>query len=171
MVKLKLKICQIMHYRLQYELQGEQMKRPALTYGIACTPIGLIIGCFIAITANGDGYGDFILAAPLSIFLTGMLFWRFLMIKPLYWLALLVGFFNGIFSHWLCWYGILVFGYFFTDLPNKASLREYIDFAVTYSRVSLLFFGWLTVGWSILVAFVLTKLLRRQKAQKKATRR
>lgn len=47
-----------------------------LKYGLINALLGLIVGVFIELTAIGDGYSVFVIAAPISAFLIGGLFWK-----------------------------------------------------------------------------------------------
>lgn len=50
--------------------------------GLLCAPVGGLVELQISLTAIGDGYGAFVVAAPLAAFLSGSLFWWLIVVRP-----------------------------------------------------------------------------------------
>ena len=133
--------------------------KKSLAYGLLCIPIGLAVGIHLTVSALGDGYNVFIIAAPLAILLTGMLCWKIIMARLTYPRALLTGLLTGTLSHWLCWYMLLFIFYFIPSgtFSDRINPLKAIEAAAIYSFYSILFYGLFTAGLSAAAALFPTK--------------
>ncbi len=137
-------------------------------YGIANAIIGLIIGLYISITAIGDGYDVFPIAIPLVAFITGGLLWnRIVKDKFDSTKIVITGLLTGALSHYLTFVLISIGnnicywttgGCTGTLGAPPASILSMLGGALVFSFFSLLFFGWITVPYSILVGLLIKKL-------------
>lgn len=72
-----------------------------------------------------------------------------------------VAIFIALFSHWVFWYGLLVFGYFESIVQgygpdsNTINPLDGLYIAIVYSFLSLFFFGWISIPVSIFLSFFL----------------
>ena len=120
--------------------------------------------------SSGSGYEMFLLAAPLSAYLTGALCWWWLLLRNErhgIGRAMLAGALAGLIAHYPCWL-ILMFGmrtcYLLggtcTGSLNEAPMTflEAIPMAGLYSGFSLLFLGWITVPGGAMVGWLAAKL-------------
>ena len=140
--------------------------RPALLYGLFNAFVGLIVGFYVYIKAIGDGYGIFMLSAPLAMFGIGSLVWRITMkneeIKPER--IVFLGVLTGTITHYFTW----VFTSVFLNLcywctggctdsfgNSPESIVFMFRYGFVYSFFSLLFYGWVTVLGSILCGMIM----------------
>ena len=139
-----------------------------IKYGIANAIIGLIVGLYIAITAIGDGYYVLPIAAPLAAFIVGGLLWTKI-VKDGYGSTkiIITGLLTGTVSHYVT-FVLLSIGmnvcYWTTgectgtlgDPP--ASILTMLGGAFAFSFFSLLFLGWITAPYSILIGLLIKRL-------------
>jgi hypothetical protein len=140
------------------------IRHPAVFYGLVCVPIGVAIGLFVSRDAGGDGFGLFPVSAALSAFLTSAFFWWLIIQRknqPSRKRAVVVGILSGLFSHWLCWYFMILWANldFWLFGGTGSSLGEApidplsgVVGALAYSLWSWLFFAWLTVSVAVILA-------------------
>lgn len=138
-----------------------------IKYGLLNALIGLLIGILVALKAIGSGYYIFIIAAPISAFLVGGFFWKFIIHEKKQSVTgriILTGFLTGTVSHYFTFVItsiILNISYWTTgsylgSLGEKpASIFDMLTGAFAFSFFSLLFFGWITVPVSILTGFLI----------------
>lgn len=136
-------------------------------YGAYCAPAGILVGTYIISTAIGSGYEVFLYFAPLAAFLCGALFWRIFMREATYSRAVCTGGFAGLFSHWVCWYLLLSVSYLHelfrgVENSNHINLLVAIPASAVYSFFSILFFGWFTAGFAIILAMAMTWNIKRK---------
>lgn len=135
-------------------------------FGLFNALVGILIGVFITIFSIGDGYGIFIFAAPISVFLVGAVLWRLLLDNKIMRnvRVLIVGILTGSLSHYITFLIIsiimnicyLLTGGCTDSLGNKpASVFEMLTGSFAFSFFSLFFFGWITIPASILIGFLL----------------
>jgi len=141
-------------------------------YGLFNALLGLVIGIFIAITSIGDGYFVFGIAAPIAAFLTGGLLWKFLVKDTLYHSKIFItGLLTGTISHYITFVLISIgmnICYWTTgnctgslgDPP--ASIVNMLTGAFAFSFFSLLFLGWLTIAYSIIIGLILKRIENRK---------
>jgi hypothetical protein len=129
----------------------------------ACAGIGLATAVLIVSTAAGDGYGVFLLAAPIAAFATAALFWWWLLDRPAIHSrtrGAIAGALAGAVAHYACWL-LLLLGASACHAVTGACADSFGDgpigpldalwAAALYSLFSLLFYGWLTVPAGALV--------------------
>jgi hypothetical protein len=147
--------------------------RHSLPMGLICALVGGLAGLWVTTTATGDGYGVFIIAAPIAAFLTGMFSWWLLVARPGR-RSLLRGAAAGtlaaLLGHFLCWYLILVGAYVWYQLggpwnaiggpPGNPLVA--IAAAGAYGAFSLLFIGWVTVPCGALLGGLLAVVQNRR---------
>jgi hypothetical protein len=139
-----------------------------IKYGIANAIIGLIVGLYIAITATGDGYYVFPIAAPLAAFIVGGFLWKKIVKDEFDSIKIIItGLLTGTVSHYVT-FVLLSIGmnlcYWTTgectgslgDPP--ASILSMLGGAFAFSFFSLLFFGWITAPYSIVVGLIIKRL-------------
>jgi hypothetical protein len=141
--------------------------------GLLCAPIGLATGLYIAITAIGNGYGGFIIAAPIAAYLSGTFSWWIVMVRPSregLFPAAFAGGLAAVLGHYLCWYIL------FVGMYALAAARGQIDGSMTnplqafkaaffFGSFSLILLGWATVPAGALLG-VLLKVLERRRLQR-----
>jgi len=138
--------------------------------GALCATVGVISAVTLMAWSSGSGYEMFLLAAPLSAYLTGALCWWWLLLRNErhgIGRAMLAGALAGLIAHYPCWL-ILMFGmrtcYLLggtcTGSLNEAPMTflEAIPMAGLYSGFSLLFLGWITVPGGAMVGWLAAKL-------------
>lgn len=139
-------------------------------FGLLNALVGVIIGVQITIAAIGSGYWVLILAAPVAVFLTAGLVWRFLQgeANPIQSKRLFtIGLLTGTVSHYLTWilldvaldllwWAGIYSGSSLGDPPP--SFLESLKWSFTGTFISLLVYGWITVPASILAGFVVRRL-------------
>jgi len=130
-----------------------------LKYGIFNAIVGLIVGLIVSITAIGEGYFIFPVAAPIDSFLTAISFWKIFIgnkteIKSLK--IILTGFLTGSLSHYITWIFLSIVMYSMYLITGETSVSgppaNFIEMfwtSAVFSFFSLLFFGWITVPASI----------------------
>ena len=139
-----------------------------LKYGLINALLGLIVGVFLALTAIGDGYSVVLIAAPISAFLIGGLFWKLIIKGKLTKTRVIVtGILTGTISHYLTFL-LLGIGYNIcywttgncTDSFGEPPANILLMFggAFLLSFFSLLFFGWLTVPYAIITGLILKRM-------------
>ncbi len=148
-------------------------KRRSLYMGLLCASVGALSGLYVSASAIGDGYGIFIVIAPIAAFLSGSLSWWVVMERvhseslPR---AALTGVLATIIGHYLCWY-LIFFATFLShtitkthDAVSGAPLNpiEALSAAGIYSLFSLLFLGPATVTTGILISIAFTIAQRRK---------
>ena len=138
--------------------------------GSSCCRLRVIQRQMAMAWSSGSGYEMFLLAAPLSAYLTGALCWWWLLLRNErhgIGRAMLAGALAGLIAHYPCWL-ILMFGmrtcYLLggtcTGSLNEAPMTflEAIPMAGLYSGFSLLFLGWITVPGGAMVGWLAAKL-------------
>jgi hypothetical protein len=142
--------------------------------GLLCAPVGGLVGLWISFNAIGDGYGVFVVAAPLAAFLSGSLLWWLFVVRrgrqyrilP----AVAAGAFAAIFGHFLCWYLLLVAAFFWGGVTgnDRLSVNPLYAFpaAGVYGAFSLLFFGWVTVPAGAILGALLAIFQRRSRSNR-----
>lgn len=79
--------------------------------GLACVPIGALVGTWAAVSAIGSGYAAFALCAPVASFISGSLAWWLLVARSCSHSrarGALAGGVAAIVGHYICWYLVLV---------------------------------------------------------------
>lgn len=138
-----------------------------LKFGLLNAIVGLIIGAWLTFTAIGDGYESFIIAAPLSVFLVGSVFWKILVKDDMSSGKLvIVGLLTGTVSHYFTFIilSIMMNICFWLTGGCTSSLREWpasvtmmFGAAFIFSFFSLLAFGWITAPLSVAIGFIVKK--------------
>lgn len=142
--------------------------------GLLCAAVGALTGLWISITAIGDGYGVFIVAAPLAAFLSGCFFWWLLVLRrgrlhrvvP----ALAAGSLAAVFGHFLCWYLLLSGSFVWSRISGQAhppgwapvNPLQAVPAAGLYAAISLVFYGWVTIPAGALIGLLLALVQRRR---------
>lgn len=143
--------------------------KPSITYGLLNALLGLIVGIILTVGAIGGGYGAFIIAAPIAAFLTSWLFWKIIIKEDKntsVGRVIFTGILSGSLSHYITFLVlsiIMSICYWTTggctgslgDAP--ANPLEMLVYGWGYVFFSLLIFGWLTIGYAILMGFLLRK--------------
>lgn len=136
-------------------------------YGLLNSLIGLIIGVYIAITAIGNGYFVFGIAAPIAAFFTGGLFWKLIVRENWDSISIFItGLLTGTVSHYITFLLLSVglnICYWTTgectgslgDPP--ASILSMLTGGFAFSFFSLMFFGWITAPSSIIIGMILKR--------------
>ncbi len=136
-------------------------------YGLINSLLGLVIGIFVTITSLGGGYYSFIIVIPISMFLTGSLSWKFI-IKDSNDKSkvFITGLFTGTLSHYLT-FVLVSIGMnicYWTTGNCTSSLNEppesilnMLGAGFVYSFFSLIFFGWLTIIFSIATGHIILR--------------
>ncbi len=131
--------------------------KSSLFMGAACAGIGAIAGILVVNLASGEGYGWFLVAAPLAGFLTGGVSWRLLVAqrkKRSVLAGAFAGALAGAVSHYVCWYLVFAAAAACYALTGRctgslgdppANLLQALVGAAVYSGISLFFFGWFTI--------------------------
>ena len=141
-------------------------------YGLINALLGLAIGIFIAITSIGDDYFVFGIAAPIASFVTGGLAWKFLVKDKFDSRKIFItGLLTGTISHYIT-FVLLSVGmnicYWTTGNCTDslggppASILIMLTGGFAFSFFSLLFFGWLTVPYSIIIGLILKRIENRK---------
>lgn len=148
-------------------------------YGLANAVIGLVIGTYIAITALGDSYFVFAIAAPIAAFLTGGLIWKLIVKEHLTRIRILIaGVLTGTISHYITFVllGITMNICYWTTGACTGSLGDppasillMVGGAFAFSFFSLMFFGWLTAPTSVAIGMILRQINRKKKATHQKT--
>ena len=130
----------------------------SLLFGLLCSPVGIGVGIILRINdwgvASGDGYGlGFISSAGIAAFLAPCFIW-YIMIERRKRISvsrgITVGVLGAALAHFVCWYLLLLSSYI-KHLYLGKLIENVIDpllgilAALTYSLVSLLLFGLLTL--------------------------
>jgi hypothetical protein len=126
-----------------------------IKYGLLNALLGLIVG--ISINING-----FAIAAPIAAFLIGWLFWKLLNKDKITNIRIVItGILSGSISHYLTFILSGVIGNFqYWTTGNTAytpSIPDMLVRSVVMTLFSLLFFGWLTVSYAIIMGFILKR--------------
>lgn len=126
----------------------------SLPMGCFCAIPGLLAGVYIALSAWGNGWELFAVAAPLGAFLSGLGMWRLIVaVRPSKGRGLLAGFLAGLVAHWVCWYllmllhwlGFIFFGTGTSSLGEPpVNPLQALWGAAAFSFFSLLLCGWIT---------------------------
>ncbi len=134
--------------------------------------VGLAVGLYIAITAIGNGYQFFAVAAPLAAFVVGGILWsRIVKDKFDSTKIIITGLLTGTISHYItfvllsigmniCYWTIGGCTGSLGEPP--ASILSMIGGAFAFSFFSLLFFGWITVPCSIIIGLTLRGVNKRK---------
>jgi hypothetical protein len=124
--------------------------------GLACLPVGVLAGAWVATTAIGRGYGAFALVAPIAAFLSGSLTWWLMIARSRYYSRLRgasAGAIAAILGHYICWYLFMVSA-FFSQSTSRSPLSpgqampnpmEAIVWAGAPALWSLVLLGWITL--------------------------
>ena len=138
-----------------------------IKYGLANAIIGLIVGLYIAISAIGDGYYVFPIAAPLAAFIVGGFLWTKI-VKDGNDLTkiIITGLLTGTVSHYVT-FVLLSIGmnicYWTTGECTRtlgdppASILTMLGGAFAFSFFSILFFGWVTAPYSIIIGLIIKR--------------
>jgi len=143
-----------------------------IKYGLANAMVGLAVGLYIAVTAIGDGYHVFPIAAPLAAFIVGGILWNRIVKDEFDTTKIVItGLLTGTISHYIT-FVLLSIGmnicYWTTggctgslgDPP--ASILSMIGGAFAFSFFSLLFFGWITAPCSVIIGLILKRINKRK---------
>jgi hypothetical protein len=127
-----------------------------IKYGIINAVLGLIVGIFINI--NG-----FAIAAPLAAFLIGGLFWKLLIKEKTNNIRIVItGILSGSISHYLTFilFGVIGNIHYWTtgNTAYTPSIPDMLVRSVVMTLFSLLFYGWLTVPYAIIMGFILKRM-------------
>jgi hypothetical protein len=125
-------------------------------YGLINSLLGLVIGIFVTITSLGGGYYSFIIVIPISMFLTGSLSWKFI-IKDSNDKSkvFITGLFTGTLSHYLTYWTTGNCTSSLNEPPE--SILNMLGAGFVYSFFSLIFFGWLTIIFSIATGHIILR--------------
>ena len=130
--------------------------------------IGVAVGIYIAISAIGDGYYVFPIAAPIAAFTVGGLLWNRIVKDEFDTTKIVVtGLLTGTVSHYLT-FVLLSIGMNICYLTTggctgslgdpPASILSMLGGAFVFSLFSLLFFGWITAPYSVIIGLLIKKL-------------
>lgn len=146
--------------------------KQTLAMGSLCSVVGVLTALIVQHMATGSDYEWFLLAAPVSAFVTAMFFWWLIVVRKQQYGTMrgaLAGAVSGAVAHYVCWYLILV-GAAICHLVTggcTGSLGEApmnpifaLAGAGVYSGLSLLFFGWITVPAGALIGGILARAQR-----------
>jgi hypothetical protein len=127
-----------------------------IKYGLLNALLGLIVG--IGINING-----FAIAAPIAAFLIGGLFWKLLIKDKINnFRVIITGILSGSISHYLTFILSGVIGNFqYWTTGNTAytpSIPDMLVRSIVMTLFSLVFFGWLTVPYAIIMGFILKRI-------------
>jgi hypothetical protein len=139
-----------------------------IKYGLINALLGLIIGIYITITATGEGYFLYGISAPIAAFLTGGLIWK-LIVKDKFdrGKIIITGLLTGTISHYLAFLLVSILMnicYWTTGMCTgslgepPASIFSMLIGSFAFLFFSLLFFGWITVPYSLITGFILKKI-------------
>ncbi len=147
-----------------YENYNEKLKQ-WIKYGSANALIGFLIGFYIAIRTDEEGFIILAIAAPLAAFLIGGILWKY-SVKAEFNTAKIVicGLLTGTISHYVTWVFLSIginICYWTTgncigilgDPP--LSIVSMFGGAFAFSYFSLRFFGWITIPVSIIIGLIL----------------
>jgi hypothetical protein len=137
----------------------------ALKFGILNTFFGIVIGTIVFLLAIGNGYEIIVYALPIANFITAYFLWKIIIRENniTIFKVIIVGILSGIINHYLCWIivscisyiGFLINGSFKDSLGGPpASPLQMITGGLAFSFFSFLFFGWLTVFFSLTSALI-----------------
>ncbi len=138
-----------------------------IKYGLLNSLIGLVIGVYIAITATGNGYSVFGIAAPIAAFITGGLFWKLIVKQN--WDSIrifIAGLLTGIISHYITFLllGVGMNICYWTTGECTSSLGDppgsilsMLTDGLAFSFFSLMFFGWITAPSSVIIGLILKR--------------
>jgi hypothetical protein len=126
-----------------------------IKYGLLNALLGLIVS--IGINLNG-----FAIAAPVAAFLIGGLFWKLLNKDKITNIRIVItGILSGSISHYLTFvlFGVIGNIHYWTtgNTAFTPSIPDMLVRSVVMSLFSLLFFGWLTVPYAIIMGFILKR--------------
>ncbi|WP_027184472.1 hypothetical protein [Desulfovibrio inopinatus] len=111
--------------------------RRAMTMGKAYAPVGVLVGGYVSMTAQGGGWGWFFVFAGVAAFVAGFAMWlAFVSVKPTVGRGIVAGAFAGIVSHWLCWLFSMIF-WRFTFLTMHMPLSSLGEAPMTMFEVPL----------------------------------
>jgi hypothetical protein len=127
-----------------------------IKYGLLNALLGLIVG--IGINLNG-----FAIAAPVAAFLIGGLFWKLLNKDKITNIRIVItGILSGSISHYLTFILFGVIGNIqYLTMGNTSytpSIPDMLVRSVVMTLFSLLFYGWLTVPYAIIMGFILKRM-------------
>jgi hypothetical protein len=147
-----------------------------IKYGLLNSLIGLIIGTHTAITAIGDGYYVFGIAAPIAAFFTGGLLWRLIVKDKLVTIRIVItGLLTGTISHYVTFMLLSIQSNICywtsggcTDSLGgpPASIMSMLTGAFGFSFFSLLFYGWITAPSSVIIGLILKWTENKKKSHK-----
>jgi len=148
--------------------------RRSLSMGLLCAPVGVVAGVYVFATATGDGYGRFVLAAPVAAFFSGTAIWWLVMARKARSSVLtgvLAGALAAVVGHFFCWYLLFAAAWVChavsggcTDSLGGPPMNplEALPAAALYAALSLTFVGWFTIPTGALLGGLLAKAQRRR---------
>lgn len=140
-----------------------------IRFGLYNAIVGLLFGAYLTFTAPGGEFQVFIYSVPLAVFLTAGLFWRFIVgdqATPTTGRVIVTGVLTGTVSHYVTFVIVGVFmnichwvtGGCTGSLGDPpAGILSMLTGALGFSFFSLLWFGWLSVGASVLIGLALKR--------------
>ncbi|MFB6307276.1 MAG: hypothetical protein ABEH43_09870 [Flavobacteriales bacterium] len=139
--------------------------KPWVKYGLLNALIGVVIGLYIGVSAIGGGYFIFVIAAPLAAFVTGGALWRLFMKNNINNIkVILMGLLTETVSHYIAF--LLLFigmnicfwttgGCTGSANSPPPSISQMLLGGFGLSFFSLIFFGWITAPYSIIIGFII----------------
>lgn len=129
-----------------------------IAYGLSNAALGLAIGISVAVTAIGEGYSVMAIAAPAAAFLTGGICWSLLMRGDSgTGRSVITGLLTGTVAHYIAFLFLLMPGLWGEE---ALTIGDLLTGSLGLTFFSVMFFGWITVPFSIFTA----KLLSRKKS-------
>ena len=136
--------------------------------GFFCSPVGVAIGAYIAIiAAPGRGYDLLPFFAGISAFITPQLFWWLIVERKKRYqkkYGIIAGGLSGFFSHYLCWYFLIVYYYISYQVTGQGVTAggppidplNALWGVWALSFWSLLFFGWITIPIGAIIGGIIS---------------
>jgi len=130
--------------------------RNTLRFASINTFFALLLASYISYSAIGD-YNILPIYAMLATFLTACIFWYFIIEKHQKYhikIGIIVGIATALFSHYVCWYIMLIpsnISYYIFDISSGSLNEPPIDlisgllYMWVYTLYSWLFFGWISL--------------------------
>ncbi|MBI1835918.1 MAG: hypothetical protein HYR91_01495 [Flavobacteriia bacterium] len=123
-------------------------------FGLIFSIIGIIVGILVHFTSN-NSYNHFYIYSGISGFITAKLISKYIIEKRNSFNSInykIVAILTGIFSHWLCWYiMILEFNFRYWILKEHSFSPPIDPFSGIFAMFLPCIFSWLFWGWATIL--------------------
>ena len=134
-----------------------------LKFSLLNALFGLFAGLFVNLISGGNDNWNITVNAPISAFICAFFFWGYIHKKKNLnrnEKLIVIGFSTGTISHALCWILIIVEN-IFSNWINESHINSFDDTSfiefflllLTFTGISLIFFGWITITCSIVIGY------------------